>query len=64
MMYQHELRDATGHRRVCWLDRRLHCGARLTLADTPERWWTVWAVYATPVEKQALHKPWRVGGLG
>ena len=63
MMLQYELRDADNTQLVCWLDQKLTVGTVITLEEMPDRKWRVQYAYNTPMDKQALHKPWRVGGL-
>jgi hypothetical protein len=63
MMLQYELVDQDNTQLVCWLDQKLSVGTVITLEEMPERKWRVRVAYTTPVDKQTLHKPWRVGGL-
>lgn len=62
-MWQHELTLPDGTTLVCWLDRQLSKGQVVTLKEIPRVRWTVWTAYSEASEKDALHKPWRVGGI-
>ena len=62
-MWQHELTLPDGTTLVCWLDQRLVRGQQVTLREIPNVQWTVGITYSQPSEKDALHKPWRVGGI-
>lgn len=63
MVWQYELTDKDHSTLVCWLDGKLRLGQSVTLEELPERKWTITHVYSTAMQKQELHKPWRVGGL-
>ena len=62
-MWQYELLDVDSTQLVCWLDAKIVVGGRLTLEGMPGRIWTVSKRYETTVDKQSLHKPWKVGGI-
>lgn len=51
---------------TCWVDDdpRLQIGCKVQLKDEPNSdWWEVVWMGCVTQEKQALYKPWRVGGL-
>lgn len=61
---QYELRDGDGSSLVCWLEHhKLAVGQTLTLVELPGRLWLVVNRYHETIDKQALHQPWKVGGL-
>jgi hypothetical protein len=62
---QFSLRSDPDVRLMVWLasDSRLVPGAKLTLKETGQVVWTVVERFSALLEREALHKPWRVGGL-
>lgn len=50
---------------ICWVDNhpKLKKGCFITLKDLDNQLWEVVDIWKNDIEKEALYKPWKVGGL-